>query len=56
MVERASLERKRIQIHNFSTSSCGFGRKNLLEQTFSGGDSTHFLEFSIRGCYINGNH
>jgi hypothetical protein len=41
MVEIASSRRKRIQFHNFSTLPCGFGRKNLSEQTFAGRDSTH---------------
>jgi len=41
MVETASLGRKGIQFHNFSTLPCGFERKTLSEQTFSGRDSTH---------------
>jgi len=34
MVETASFGRKRIQIHNFSTLPCGFGRKKLLRTNF----------------------
>jgi len=39
MVEIASSRGKRIQFHNFSTLPCGFGRKNLSEQTSSDRDS-----------------
>jgi hypothetical protein len=38
MVERASLGRRGIQFHNFSTLPFGFGRKTLSEQTFSGSE------------------
>jgi hypothetical protein len=35
MVEAASYKRKRVPLHNYSTSPCGLGRNNLSEQDFS---------------------